>query len=114
MGKPNHSCNKPCSSRSRYAEPLLQRALAIREQALGPSHPDVAESLNNLAMIHYYRGMYEQAEPLYQHALSIREQVLGPQHHDTAQSLNNLANLYRNQGKYAQAEPLLTVRRQHS
>ena len=31
------------------AEPLFQRALAIREKALGPSHPDVAATLNNLA-----------------------------------------------------------------
>jgi len=30
------------------AEPLHQRALAIRERALDPNHPDVATSLNNL------------------------------------------------------------------
>jgi len=28
------------------AEPLHKRALAIREKALGPNHPDVATSLN--------------------------------------------------------------------
>jgi hypothetical protein len=35
---------------SRYAdaEPLLKRSLAIREKALGPNHPHVAQSLNNL------------------------------------------------------------------
>ena len=32
-----------------YAEPLYERSLAIREKALGPEHPDVAQSLNNLA-----------------------------------------------------------------
>ncbi|CAN0398781.1 unnamed protein product, partial [Laminaria digitata] len=34
-----------------YAEagPLYKRSLAIREKALGPEHPDVAMSLNNLA-----------------------------------------------------------------
>lgn len=31
------------------AEPLCLRALAIREKALGPEHPQVATSLNNLA-----------------------------------------------------------------
>ena len=31
------------------AEPLLVRALEIREKALRPTHPDVAQSLNNLA-----------------------------------------------------------------
>ncbi len=35
----------------RYGEaiPLAQRALGIREKALGPEHPDTATSLNNLA-----------------------------------------------------------------
>ena len=31
------------------AEPLYQRSLKIRESQLGPDHPDVAASLNNLA-----------------------------------------------------------------
>ena len=31
------------------AEPLYQRSLAINERALGPHHPGVAISLNNLA-----------------------------------------------------------------
>ena len=39
---------------TREAEPLYQRALAIKEKALGPNHPDVATSLNNLAEL--YRG----------------------------------------------------------
>ena len=34
------------------AEPLYERALAIREKALGPDHPDVATSLNNLAVLY--------------------------------------------------------------
>ena len=38
-------------SRNTEAEPLLRRALAIREKALGPSHLDVAVSLNNLAQV---------------------------------------------------------------
>ncbi len=31
------------------AEPLLKRALAIREKVLRPEHPHVAQSLNNYA-----------------------------------------------------------------
>src|SRR5262249_17977601 len=31
------------------AEPLYRRSLDIREKALGPDHPDTANSLNNLA-----------------------------------------------------------------
>src|SRR3712207_4238207 len=55
------------------AEPLSQRALAIREKGLGPEHPDVARSLNNLAWLYYAQGQYAKAEPLSQRALAIRE-----------------------------------------
>src|ERR1700693_4057798 len=55
------------------AEPLLRRALELREKALGPDHPDIAQSLNNLASIYRDRGEYEKAEPLLQRALGIRE-----------------------------------------
>ena len=73
------------------ARPLFERALAIREQVLGPNHPDTASSLNNLAGLYYSQGDYERARPLYERALAITEQVLGPNHPDTASSLNNLA-----------------------
>ena len=33
------------------AEPLYKRALTIREETLGPRHPYVASSLNNLASL---------------------------------------------------------------
>src|SRR2546421_8997752 len=29
-------------------------------------HPDIAQSLNNLALLYHHQGKYEQAEPLYQ------------------------------------------------
>src|SRR5579885_2608874 len=95
-------------ARGRYAraEPLLQRALAISEQALGPQHPHTATSLNNLARLYHDQGDYARAEPLLQRALAISEQALGPQHPHTATSLNNLAGLYHAQGDYARAEPL--------
>ena len=88
------------------AEPLYQRALTIREKALGPEHPDTASTLNNLALLYNNQGKYEEAEPLYQRALAIREKALGPEHPDTASTLNNLAILYYDQGKDEEAEPL--------
>jgi len=88
------------------AEPLYERALAIREKVLGAEHPDTAQSLNNLAVLYYNQGRYAEAEPLYVRALAIAEKVLGAEHPDTASSLNNLAALYNNQGRYANAEPL--------
>jgi len=88
------------------AEPLFQRALAIREKALGPDHPYIATSLNNLALLYHNQGRYDQAEPLHQRALAIMEKALGPDHPATAASLNNLAALYNNRSRYDQAEPL--------
>ena len=38
------------------AEPLFQRALAIREQQLGPEHPYTASSLHDLAFLYQDRG----------------------------------------------------------
>ena len=57
------------------AEPLLKRSLAIREQALGPDHPDVAGSLNNLAVLYKAQGRYGEAEPLYERSLAISEKA---------------------------------------
>ena len=81
----------------------MQRALAIREKALGPEHPDTATSLNNLAVLYEAMGAYAQAEPLFQRALAIREKALGPEHPDTATSLNNLAMLYWAQAHWSEA-----------
>ena len=40
------------------AEPLYQRSLAIKEKALGPDHPSVAITLNNLAGLYQSQGRY--------------------------------------------------------
>ena len=45
------------------AEPLHKRSLAIREKGLGPDHPDVAISLDNLAGLYHNQGKYAEAEP---------------------------------------------------
>ncbi len=88
------------------AEPLYQRALAIREKALGPEHPNVATSLNNLAVLYHTQGRYTEAEPLYQRALAIHERVLGPEHPNVAQSLENYAVLLRKTGRRAEADEM--------
>ena len=61
---------------------LAERALAIREKALGPDHPDVAMSFNNLAVLYKAQGRYADAEPLYKRNLAISEKGLGPNHPD--------------------------------
>ena len=88
------------------AELLYQRALAIREKALGPDDPITGTSLINVAALYRMQGQYQKAEPLYQRALAIFEKALGPDDPITGTSLNNLALLYDNQGQYEKAEPL--------
>jgi tetratricopeptide (TPR) repeat protein len=88
------------------AQPLFERALAIREKVLGLEHPATANSLNNLAGLLQDRGDLAGARPLFERALATREKVLGPEHLDTAGSLNNLANLLRDQGGQSGARPL--------
>ncbi|WP_437586062.1 tetratricopeptide repeat protein [Sorangium sp. So ce1000] len=92
----------------RYDEaiPLARRALDLRENALGPEHPDVAQSLHSLARLLQAKGDYTAAEPLYRRALAIREKVLGSEHLEVAQSLHSLARLLHARGDYAAAEPL--------
>src|SRR5262249_39121260 len=85
------------------AEPFLDRALLIMEKALGPDHPDVGRSINNLANLYYDKGDYAKAEPLLQRALLIKERALGPEHPDVARSLVNLAELCAAKGDLTQA-----------
>ncbi|HLX59132.1 MAG TPA: tetratricopeptide repeat protein [Ktedonobacteraceae bacterium] len=88
------------------AEPLLVRALALREQTLGPEHPDTATTLANLAWLYICQGNYQQAQRLVQPALAGIEHVLGNEHPAVASALHVLAIAYMYGGNYTQAEPL--------
>lgn len=88
------------------AAPFLRDALAIREKALGPEHPDTAESLNNLATLLSAQGDYRGARPLIERALAIRQRTLGPENPATAESLDGLAGLLHRQRDFAGARPL--------
>ena len=76
------------------ARPLFERALAIREKALGPDHPETGQSLHNLAVLLQAQGDFAAARPLHEWALAIRERTLGPEHPETGTSLNNLSLIH--------------------
>jgi hypothetical protein len=67
------------------------RSLEIRERQLGVDHPDVANSLNNLAELYRTQGRYSEAEPLYVRSVSICFQSLGQDHPHTQTVLGNFA-----------------------
>ena len=65
------------------------------EKVLGPNHPAVAASLNNLAVLYTLQSRYSEARPLVKRALKIWVDTLGPEHPDVATGLENLAQLHR-------------------
>jgi len=89
------------------AIPLAQRAIEIREKALGVRNLDTANSIYELAQLYRSAGAYDQAEPLYKRARAIREKILGAEHPDVATSLDDLGWLYLLTGDFAGAKSLL-------
>ena len=85
---------------------VAQKALEVAESSVGPDHPDVATSLNNLAFLYDTQGQYVQAEPFYKRALALKEKALGPDHPDVAMTLENMAVLYRATNRDEEAEAL--------
>src|SRR5687768_4917963 len=61
----------------KYVDALSKadRALALWEAALGPTHPDVARCLSLAGSLHILQGDYAGAEPILQRALGIQEQA---------------------------------------
>jgi tetratricopeptide (TPR) repeat protein len=88
------------------AEDPYQRCLKAMQELLGDRHPDVANIINNLAVLYSSQGRYEEAEPLLKQALALCQELLGESHPSVATSINNLAVLYKSQGRYEEAEPL--------
>ena len=82
----------------------LERALAIREKALGPDHPAVASALQSLAAVHVELGHYAKAEILMKRALAIVEKAMGPTHPATANLLDYYAHILGNARKDAAAD----------
>lgn len=91
---------------SAAADSLYRRVLELREEAVGPEHPETAAAINALAVLAYGEGRYPEAARLMRRALRIREAALGPLHPEVASSLNNLAAIYRSLGRYEDAESL--------
>jgi tetratricopeptide (TPR) repeat protein len=89
----------------RYQEaiPVAAGIIELGESELGPSHPNLAAMLNNLAGLHDALGHATEAEPLYQRALAIQENALGLEHPDVATNLENYAALFRATGRSAEA-----------
>lgn len=78
MGNPKEGSSSTHSN-GKYARGIAvsQAALKAAEENVDPDHPDVATSLNHLALLYDAQGQYAEAEPLYKRALVIREKAPG-------------------------------------
>jgi tetratricopeptide repeat protein/DUF2914 family protein len=74
------------------ADELLKKAARIQEKELGPNHPDLAKTLNNLAILAEKTGRTTEAEPLYRRAATIAAAALPPDHPMVVESRQNLAD----------------------
>ncbi|WP_442939443.1 tetratricopeptide repeat protein [Nostoc sp.] len=91
----------------KLAEPWTEECVNVCQSLFAGEHPNVANSLNNLAYLYHSQGRYSDAEPLLIEALAMTKRLFAGEHPDVATSLNNLALLYNSQGRYSDAEPLL-------
>ena len=91
------------------AQPLLEKALAIKETLLGPGHPETVLDLRNLGALYFAQHQFDQARPLFQHALSIRQRTLGPNHPEVLHEVKTIAGLHvSSQSQFSLAKPFLT------
>jgi tetratricopeptide (TPR) repeat protein len=86
---------------------ILQEAFEMQRRALGPWHPEVAETLTRLADVMAATGEYGKAEPLIQQALRIRRKAYGPLHPAVAESIADLGVNAGDREDYEQAEVYL-------
>jgi len=88
------------------AEPLLERALALRTKLQGPEHPDTLEVGGELGVLLWQRGRYEEAEEILRRVLEVRQRVLGREHPKTLLTMNRLGIVLKEQ-ESPEAEGLL-------
>ncbi len=88
------------------AQPQLEQALESDRQTLGAEAPETLAAMDDLAMLYYEQGKYNDAETLCAAALEGRRRVLGVEHRDTLLSMSNMAEIDAIQGKYPEAESL--------
>ncbi len=74
------------------AERLLREAAAIQELSLGSLHPDLASTLNNLALVCERTNRFDEAERGYRRAHAIAVASLRPGHPFVTTSLKNLVD----------------------
>jgi hypothetical protein len=80
------------------ADEFLRSAARIQEETLGPLHPDLANTFNNLAVVAERTGNLGDAETFYRRAVTIASASLPPEHPMVVASRENLESFCRARG----------------
>ena len=95
------------------SEPHLERALQIREEQLGPEHPETLETMGQLVWVYFDQGRFGEAERLCAKELEINRHIFGEEHPNTLINMKFLGFAYMSLGRYDKAEQLYSQIRRH-
>ena len=87
------------------AEKLLREGARLQETSLGPRHPDLANTLNNLGIVCEMTGKPDDAEQYFRRAVSIARTSLAADHPFVATSQKNLRDFCEARGKVVEPAP---------
>lgn len=85
------------------ADELLRKAARIQEAELGPVHPELANTLNNLAIVAEKAGRPDEAETFYRRAASIAAAALPADHPMVVASRQNLEDFVHARAMWSDA-----------
>ena len=88
------------------ARPMLELAVQMQQQVLGPENPDTLRSAGILGVILLEDGHEGEAEKMQRDTLEIQRRVLGPEHPDTLTTMGRLGAVLTWEGRTAEGEKL--------
>lgn len=88
------------------SQPLLERALRVRQQMHGPKSAWVAVTKANLSSLYSHQDQRERARRELLESIDIMKATFGPQHYLVAIGLNNLGTMYKTSQDYGSAAKL--------
>ena len=86
------------------AEPLLLRALRLREAGTGPEGAEVISAVDSLAYVEFGLKKFPEAEVLYKRLAALWEKNAGADHPMLALTFDKMAEFYAFQQRYEEAE----------
>lgn len=92
-------------ARKRYKAALVdfEQVLAMQREHLGPQHPEVASTLNNLGVVLTYLEQADEAVKRYEESLTLHEQLEGAEHPNVGTASHNYAVALRRLGRLREA-----------